>query len=125
MTFDKKIIMTDTTSVQLLFSDHDIVDFLFEDTPPDGVTVKNQGTLIQAGADSGGIFISVVIGFPVGVASGLVSNWIWEKLKKSGKPDTTINKSKIILNEEVVETFFKKTITRQYEEYREWNDDDK
>ena len=112
------------TSVELRFSDHDIVPVLYESPPPESVVVGDPRRLIEAGEDCGGLFLSVLISFPAGVASSLVASWFWDRMKNSGKPHTTINKEKVILEETEVVRFFEKTITRQYSEDREWRNDD-
>ena len=115
--------MKPPTEVYLDFSDFDVVPFLMSDPLPHGITVSEPSTVIQASESTGGIFLSVLISFPAGVASSMVATWLCEHLKKSGKPKTTINKNEVVFEEHRVIRFVEETITHQYRQHGSRSED--
>ena len=116
--------MTECIDIHLRFSDPELGQLVADSPPPEGVTVSKSQHLVEASGATGGIFLSIVVSFTVGVPSSLVAAWLYDCFKKSGKPGGTINKEEIVFKERRVETFVKNEVTKYYRYRTEKRDHD-
>jgi len=88
--------------LEFSYSDKDIVDSIINSTPPEGVRVTIEpGARIEASAGSGGIYISIIIEFAHivrDVSIGVLSSWLYDRLKKSGSKNCRVNNQQLIFN---------------------------
>ena len=115
--------MSDNVTIYLRFSDWDLGESIAASTPPQGVTVSKTSHPIEA-SEPAQIFLMFSISFTSAVAGRLVSEWLLEHFKKSGKGHTSINRKDVVFEERHVRRFVEEEVTRYYRETTESHDED-
>jgi hypothetical protein len=109
--------------IHLDASDVELIDAVFRSKPPPGVKVSKPMTRLECKAP-GEIFLQIIIEFGVGVSSIVIGSWLYDCLKKSGKPRGTINRKEVIFEERHIIRFVEEERTEQDTHNSKRNDDD-
>jgi hypothetical protein len=105
-----------TILLEFDFSDKDLADLIANSTPPKGVKVGKPAVFIQASSSSGGVFVQLAIEFVhdgKDVFLGLLSAWIYDRLKKSDKKGSRINNQQIVFNKCNIVSVIKNALSNQ------------
>jgi len=113
--------------IHLDFLDEELAMSLANALPPEGVKISKPKHLIEAGGSTGGVFTQYVIEFGLNVSSIVFGSWLYDRLKKIGKPNGTVNlnRKEIIFEERRIIRFVEEVRTEQDTHSSKQNEDEK
>jgi hypothetical protein len=108
--------MPDTNYVSFSMPDGDLARLVEKAVPPDGIKVEVKHGFIQC-SGPGLIVSEVFIQFSRDVGVGILSAWLYDILKASGKKITQINKDDVPLEKQDIKFCIEQILANQ--QYRE------